>query len=1277
MTSNGDLTEANAGGGPSPSSAEQPTLEAPSRGGAGSPRGLPTEFDDYTLVRLLGRGATGAVYLAEDRLLARHVAIKFVDALDVGDEARARFLNEARAVARVQHPNVIGLYRVGELEGRPYLVTEFARGEPLDRLPVPLPWAKVLAIGIDLARGLSAAHRRGLLHCDVKPQNAILTDEGAKLVDFGLARFIQGRFEGRRGEAEAPPIVGASVAPREVTIRGTPHFMAPELWRGEPPSKRSDVYGLGALLYYLGAGACPFEAVSLGQLARHVQEHDAPPLRHAAPGGDSPLGAIVDRCLRRASGERYASGDELREALERLGQRTVGAPLPTGNPYRGLRAFDADHRAFFFGRDTEARVVLDRLRSEPLLVVTGDSGVGKSSLCRAGVSPAVREGALGGGRAWSVLTFRPGKRPLSALATAVATLLRVDAAKLSHAARAEPAVLADALGRHLRETGALLLFVDQIEELVTVSDPQECDVAEAALAEIGSGRPGLRVLATLRADFLTRFAALPLLGKDLSHVLYFLRPLSPERTREAVIGPATAARLRFESEAMVDELVAATTQPGGLPLLQFALAELWEARDEAAGLIRRSALEAMGGVGGALAKHADALLATLGPALTAEARRLLVRLVTSDDTRVRRTSAELGAGRPAARAALDALVRGRLVVAHEDEGGGAFELAHEVLIREWGALRRWLHEDAGKRAVRERLTVAARDWALAGRPTDALWSARQLREASTLGADDLGERGAEFLGASARAVRRGLWLRVGAAVGLPLALTAAYAGALATSKRDVARRIDARVDDDRRRLEAARAANVEAESLRVEAFRLFDAGERARGEEVWAQALGRAASAERNLAEASSTFETAFAQDPTRADVRALLGQSLYERALLAEAGGAAGQAAEFARRFALYDPAGELARRWHAPAVLSVDSATPGARVALEPASGAPAATRAFEARDLGPTPIAPTPLERGSYLLVLSAPGRATVRYPVLLGRGERAALAIDLPAATAVPAGYLYVPPGWFLFGSAGDDKERRSFFGTAPRHRVHTDGFLIARHEVTYADWIDYLDQLPPAERARRTPSTGPHRGLGGSIGLEQAAGGWRLVLQPLERSYRARAGEAIAYEGRGEPKPQDWLRFPVTGVAAEDALAYAAWLDATGRLPGARLCTEYEWERAARGADGREYPHGDELAPADANYDETYGREAMGPDGVGRHPRSRSPFGVDDMLGNAFEWTRSSLEEGQFVVRGGSYFHDQKTCQSVNRNVAPASLRDAAVGLRVCAAVASLAERGAP
>jgi formylglycine-generating enzyme required for sulfatase activity len=165
-------------------------------------------------------------------------------------------------------------------------------------------------------------------------------------------------------------------------------------------------------------------------------------------------------------------------------------------------------------------------------------------------------------------------------------------------------------------------------------------------------------------------------------------------------------------------------------------------------------------------------------------------------------------------------------------------------------------------------------------------------------------------------------------------------------------------------------------------------------------------------------------------------------------------------------------------------------------------------------------------------------------------------------------------------------------------------------------------------------------------------------------YVAGWNEKIVYPGRRAQREQDWRRFPVLGVSGEDAAAYALWLDRTGRVPGARLCNEVEWERAARGADGRGYPAGRVPQPTEANVDVTHGSGRMGPDEVGEHPDSRSPFGIDDMCGNAFEWTLS--EQGGYIVRSGSYWHDRVTAHLSNRTVMPAMARDAALGMRLCA-----------
>ena len=258
----------------------------------------------YRIERTLGEGGMGRVYQAVDQQLGRRVAVKVIRS-GVDDPAgRERFLREARSAAALSHPNACQLYEVDEHDGEPFLVMEFLDGEPLSARIARgrMSRDEAAEVILPLMDVLAAFHKAGLIHRDLKPSNVFLTQQGAKLLDFGLARHTQ------RSEAVTAPEL---TAPGAVT--GTLRYMSPEQITGDAVDARTDIFGLGVLLHEMLTGRMPFGAETNADWLNAVLTKDAQPL------GDPQLRAldpVVMRALRRKPEERYPTVDEMSAALK-------------------------------------------------------------------------------------------------------------------------------------------------------------------------------------------------------------------------------------------------------------------------------------------------------------------------------------------------------------------------------------------------------------------------------------------------------------------------------------------------------------------------------------------------------------------------------------------------------------------------------------------------------------------------------------------------------------------------------------------------------------------------------------------------------------------------------------------------------------------------------------------------------------------------------------------------------------------------------------------------
>ena len=708
--------------------------------------------DHYQVVRLLGRGGMGEVYLARDTKLGRKAALKVVrgDVL-VDDERLEQFLVEARVTARFNHPHIVTVYGVGGADGFAYVALEYLEGDTLgQRLRAGTPGVREsLRIIRAIADALAEAHSHRILHWDLKPANVMLPRDGRlRVVDFGLAHALADFSTTRSSNPDLTASVPRADAELESSnLRGTPRYMAPERWLGREATEASDVWALGLMTQELLVGQHPYASLKLSALVSELCSTRPVPTRPPPAGIPDELSALFRRCVDKDPSIRPDPA-ALVEAIDR---HLSWVNVPSSErltPFRGLLPFTERHAAMFFGRDAEVDAFVERMRTDAVLPVVGPSGAGKSSFVQAGVLPRLREAGP-----WIVIETRPGRKPFAALSDALVhveeldtpttnpdlskTLPVLDPRPIDEQLLDSPGRLSILLLELAERTGNhVLLFVDQLEELYTlVQDPWlRRRYMQAVCAAADDPSAPVRVAFTLRDDFLGRMAETDEARLALGHITV-LRSPDVEALREILERPVRLVGYEYEDRALIDTMTNAVRgQPAGLPILQFACAQLWQRRDRDTKRLTRAAYEEMGGVEGALARHSDAILEALTPQQTNIARALFLRLASPQGTRrvVPRSALLEGLG-PDGDKVLDLLTTERVIVVRKGRSAvqddADIELVHESLMRNWERLARWLEESREEMAFVAEASQAAELWEKRGRPRNEVWQGDALRDA--------------------------------------------------------------------------------------------------------------------------------------------------------------------------------------------------------------------------------------------------------------------------------------------------------------------------------------------------------------------------------------------------------------------------------------------------------------------------------------------------------------------------------------------------------------------
>jgi WD40 repeat protein/DNA-binding SARP family transcriptional activator len=608
----------------------------------------------YRLLEKIDAGPTGAVFRALQPRVERDVAVKiFHEAIAADPEFVRRFDADAQAVAALEHPHIAPIYDYWREPSRAYVVSRYLRGGSLRAIE---------------ERG-QPIDRDGALRAIEQISLALTFAHGQ-----GLAH--------------------GNVRPSNILFdpEGNAYLGDFQIGSGPPPDPAEDVRELARLARRL----LPKEP-SFAELAQRVE------VATDAPSAD----ALVQAC---------------RTALE---PTAIAAPrrIEERNPYKGLRPFiEADARDFF-GREALIRRLVARLGEagpgSRFLAVVGASGSGKSSVVRAGLVPAIRDGALGGPEDPFVAEMFPGEHPIDELEAALLRVALRPVPRLRERLNSGSRGLLEVV--HLVAPGdaEVVVVVDQFEEAFTLTtDERERELfLESLRVAAADPESRLRVIVTLRADFYDRPLVYPRFGELLAGGTEAVPPLTPDELERAIRGPAERNGLRLEPGLVAEMIGDVARQPGALPLLQYALTELFEHRDE--DRLTLAAYREIGGIAGALSARADHIYESTEPHGRRATKQVFLRLVTlgegRQDTRRRVPRSELDAldgDQEAIERAVNTFGGHRLLTFDREPSTRepTVEIAHEALLGAWGRLRTWI--DGARDDLRQErsLSRAAAEW---------------------------------------------------------------------------------------------------------------------------------------------------------------------------------------------------------------------------------------------------------------------------------------------------------------------------------------------------------------------------------------------------------------------------------------------------------------------------------------------------------------------------------------------------------------------------------------